>query len=199
MTIGCRLTVAAMLLFAIAAGAQAIQRFQTLDSPREIPEFVLHDQDGERFDNEDLKGHWSLVSLGFTHCPDVCPTILSNLEAVRADLGLRIRPDNIPMIVFVAVDPERDSLLLKSYVSYFHPENIGVTGDAEQIRTLVEGMGGSYRIKRGASSGQQYEVQHSGFIYLISPAGKVVASLTPPLQPNATGEYLAGVIRHSSR
>lgn len=191
--------VAAMLLVAATAGAQVGQRFDTLSAPRPVPEFVLHDHDGRRFDRAALLGRWSLVSLGFTHCPDVCPAVLANLEAVRANLRLRLRADRIPVVIFVAVDPARDAPLLRNYISHFHPDYVGVTGDADQLRALVEGMGGFFRFKPRRSGDDSYEVQHSSLIYLIDPAGAVVATLAPPLRPDAAGDYLAGVIRRAPR
>ena len=53
---------------------------------------------------------------GFTHCPDVCPFTLANLEQVVAELGLRVRPDRLPTVIFLGVDPDRDRANLKDYV-----------------------------------------------------------------------------------
>lgn len=197
-TAAARLLVGVLMATAVSAGAHAAQRFNTVEAPREIPEFVLHDQHGERFDNAALKGRWSLVSLGFTHCPDVCPTVLSNLEAVRADLGLRLRPEAIPTVVFVAVDPARDAAQLRNYVRYFHPDYVGVTGAPDQLKIFVEGMDGFFRILPPRAGREHYDVQHTSLVYLIDPAGRVVASLAPPLSPHLAGEYIAGVIRRAA-
>ena len=86
--------------------------------------------------------------VGFTQCPDVCPFTLSNLEAVRAELGLRLRPDHLPNIVFLAVDPERDKPVLQNYLSHFHPDYIGITGEPQQIDKLVAGLDAFYRLEK---------------------------------------------------
>ena len=89
---------------------------KTLKSPRTLPEFLLNDQFGEFFSIDNFKGRWSIIFIGFAACPDVCPFTLANLEAVRADMGFRLKPDSIPNIIFLSVDPDRDTLLLKEYL-----------------------------------------------------------------------------------
>src|SRR5690606_37697979 len=77
-------------------------------TPRTLPEFDLAQSDGTRLIPGELRGHWTLVFLGFTSCPDVCPTTLT--ELAQAQKQWQSIPDSLrPRVVFVSVDPERDT------------------------------------------------------------------------------------------
>ena len=185
-----RLTALAIAISAVLAlapqhsSANGVQ----LDTPAPLPAFSLKDHRGEPFDQTALQGQWTLVMYGFTFCPDVCPFTLANLEAVRNETALRVRPDNVPKIVFVSVDPDRDTEVLADYVANFHPEFLGATGAREEIDKLVEGTDSFYRfVERNGD----YEVQHSSAIAVIDPDGAVRAKLQPPLNPGLIAEFLA--------
>ena len=75
-----------------------------LETPILIDDFELIDQAGKPFTKNDLLGTWSLIFLGFTTCPDICPATMSQLEGVRAELGSHFTPEKIPNIIFVAVN-----------------------------------------------------------------------------------------------
>ena len=169
--------------------------FETLDKPIVIESFVLQDQDAQLFDLETLKDHWSMIFIGFTTCPDVCPVTLANLEAVRAEMGLRLRPERIPRILFFAVDPERDIPVLKSYLGYFHPEYIGITGQTDQIDKLIDNLGAFYRLDKKKPDDSNYNVLHTAFVSVVNPAGEVVAKLMPPFHAHKTADYLTQLVR----
>ena len=95
---------------------------------------------GKPFTADTLKGRWSLVLAGFTHCSDVCPFTLANLEQVVSELGLLTRPDRLPAVIFLGVDPDRDRANLKDYVVQFHPDFLGVTGAIDQIDRALKGV-----------------------------------------------------------
>src|SRR5262249_46044611 len=130
-----QLLVIATVAAAVACATVAMARVNAviLDRPTLVEAFTLDDHNGNPFTADSLKGHWSLVLAGFTNCPDVCPFTLANLEQVTAELGLRLRPDRLPLVVFLAVDPDRDRPNLKEYVQQFHPDFIGVTGELDQV------------------------------------------------------------------
>ena len=185
-------------LFAIFIGlllSAAAYGNKTLSSPKDIPDFVLTDQYGKLFTTDNLKGQWSMMFVGFTTCPDVCPFTLANLEAVRADMGFRLTPSKIPDIVFLAVDPARDTLILKDYLNYYHPDYIGITGDTKQIDTLVKGLDAYYKLDKKKPDDEHYNVIHSANVAVINPEGQVVAQISPPFQAHTTGEYLIRLIR----
>src|SRR4249919_3549011 len=93
---------------AAPADAPALQAVTLFPQPRVLPDFNLRQSDGTALVPGELKGHWTLVFLGFTHCPDVCPTTLAQLaQAQNQWQGL---PDSTrPRVLFVSVDPDRDT------------------------------------------------------------------------------------------
>jgi protein SCO1/2 len=183
-----RAFIAGLLLAALslAAGmARAGEPPELLKSPRPVDEFSLRDQDGRPFDLGRLKGHWSLVLLGYTNCPDVCPFTLANLTAIRTELASRVLPENLPQIVFLAVDPARDAPLLKEQMAYFNDDVTGITGDKREIDRLVRALDGFYRFDRRPGR-DSYEVVHSAAVAVLNPAAVMVARLHPPLRVQDT-------------
>ncbi|MEL6264847.1 MAG: SCO family protein [Pseudomonadota bacterium] len=176
--------VAPVLLPAPAAAQNGV----VLDEPAPIPAFALEDHYGRAWTDEALDGGWTLVMLGFTHCPDVCPFTMANLEAVVAELSLRVRPDSVPQVIFLSVDPDRDRAGLATYARHFHPDFLGVTGEREQIDAIVEATDGFYRF---VGEGESYDVQHTSAISVIDPDGMIRAKLQPPMEPGPTAEFLA--------
>ncbi len=171
---------------AVAAQVQGVE----LDTPEPIPEFSLSDQDGQTFTPDDLEGNWTVIMFGFNSCPDVCPFTLGNLEHAISETAMRVRPDNVPNVVFVSVDPDRDAEVVSDYALYFHPEFLGVTGARDQIDTLVEATDSFYRLMPPDSNGY-YEVQHSSAVSVIDPEGNLRAKLQPPFDAGLTAEFLA--------
>jgi protein SCO1/2 len=146
-----------------------------LPEPRVIADFALIDQAGQPFSLEQLRGSWSLIFFGFTHCPDVCPTALYELQQVRKSLQHKLdESTQMPEILFVSVDPERDTPeALRAYLSHFDPSFIGVTGKHEQLLPLTKQVGIAYRIEEHESGVTQYSVDHSTGILLTNPAGRL--------------------------
>ncbi|SNR82984.1 SCO family protein [Puniceibacterium sediminis] len=161
-----------------------------LDAPVPIPAFTLADQADQTFSATDLADHWTLVMFGYNSCPDVCPFTLGNLEAAIAETALRVRPDNVPRVVFISVDPARDADTVTDYALFFHPDFRGVTGARVQIDALIEATDSFYRLMPPDPSGY-YEVQHSSAVSVIGPDGQLRAKLQPPFDPGATAEFLA--------
>jgi protein SCO1/2 len=183
-----RTVLAVLLSLALPGPALGQANGVVLDEPVAIPAFALEDHHGRAFTEAALEGGWTLVMLGFTHCPDVCPFTLTNLEAVVAETSLRVRPDNVPRVVFLSVDPARDREGLGTYALHFHPDFLGVTGDRAEIDTVVEATDGFYRF---VEKGESYDVQHTSAISVIDPEGRLVAKLQPPLDPGPVAEFLA--------
>jgi protein SCO1/2 len=165
-----------------------------LDRPLPVPAFTLSDHDGKPFTADSLAGGWSLILPGFTHCPDVCPFTLANLEQVVAELGLRVAPDRLPQVIFLAVDPERDRPILKDYVRQFHPDFIGVTGAIDQIDRLLQGIDAIARRSKSDAHGA-YQVTHSAAVAVVDPQGGFLAKLSPPFDPAPTAQFLADLFR----
>jgi protein SCO1/2 len=149
--------------------------------PKQLDEFALTDQDGRPFGLDRLQGHWSLVQIGYTSCPDVCPFTLANLKAVVVKLSTSVAAENVPQIVFLAVDPGRDAAALKQFVEHFGSPVVGITGGKQQIDKLVEDLGGFYRFDKGDGRGD-YAVVHSSAVAVLNPQARMVAKIYPPFK-----------------
>lgn len=147
--------------------------------PREVAEFNLVDTRGEPVRAEDLTGHWTFAFMGFTHCPDVCPTTLAVLNRVAAEL----RASNVTDVEYwmVSVDPQRDTPQhLEQYLAYFNPEFVGVTGEVPELAGFARSLNGVF--VRVPGDGDNYSVDHSTHIALLDPKGRFVGILRPPLK-----------------
>jgi protein SCO1/2 len=106
---------------------------------------ALEDHHRQPFTLERLKGRWTLLFFGYTHCPDVCPvtmSVLKNALALMAGAGTDTEP---PQVVFVSVDPARDTLdHLAAYVGHFNPDFLGVTGAEPDLKAFVRQLGVLY-------------------------------------------------------
>lgn len=142
--------------------------------------FVNHR--GEPMSDHELRGRFSLVFFGYTHCPDVCPGNLATITRALDVLGedaAAVQP------VFISFDPERDTpKRLAEYVSHFHPRMLGLTGSPEQIAAATRAYGVYYDLEgEAANDGSAREIHHSSNTYLIGPDGNARAIFrhnTPP-------------------
>lgn len=128
--------------------------------------FNLIDHNGKHVTEKDFLGKWTVIYFGFTHCPDICPDELQKLAAavdkIKQNGGIEIVP------VFISVDPERDNVeQVSEYVKEFHPNLVGLTGNADEIRKVAR----SYRVyyMKTAEEGEDYLVDHSIVMYLMGP------------------------------
>ncbi|MCB1747137.1 MAG: SCO family protein [Gammaproteobacteria bacterium] len=147
--------------------------------PPQLAGFHLVDQHGRPLEAADLRGHWSLMFFGFTHCPDVCPTTLAALA--RAEDQLRKQPayGESGRVVFVSVDPERDTPeVIAEYVNYFSPDFIGATASESELRALGRNLGVLFMKVEQADGG--YSVDHSAGVFFVSPQLELLSVLTPP-------------------
>jgi len=152
-----------------------------LGEPRPLPDFQLTNGDGTPFTRQDFNGEWHLVFFGFTHCPDVCPNTLFLLDRVVAQLEQSgITP---PQVVFVSVDPERDTPeQVAQYVEYFNEDFLGVTAhgsDIGNLQRLTQALSVAYEFR---PEGDGYTVIHSSAVLLVDPAARMHAIFTPPLK-----------------
>ena len=179
------LAIAALAVAAVAwfaAGALAVpdeSRFATvLPEPRPLPAFSLTDHDNRVFDTARLRGRTTLLFFGFTHCPDVCPATLSQLAAARRQLAAATPDAELPEIVLVSVDPERDTpAVLGSYVDYFGDGITGVTGTPGELRALTEPLGIFFE---KSPQGEDYTMNHSTAVLVIGPDAALQALFSAP-------------------
>jgi len=154
--------------------------------------FSLQDHFGQRVTERAFAGKLGLIYFGFTYCPDVCPTELGLMAAALDLLG----PDAARVLpVLITIDPARDTpAALADYVSRFHPALIGLTGTDEEIATAARAFRVYYR-KVHPPGASDYLMDHSSFIYLVGPDGKV----RQLFRPNTPPETIAGAIRGQLR
>jgi protein SCO1/2 len=131
--------------------------------------FQLVDQNGRSVTDRDLKAKPTLMFFGFTYCPDVCPTTLTDITAWLKALG----PDADKLNVFyVTIDPERDTQArLKSYLTAFDPRIRGLTGSPQAIAQAAHDYNVYYQ--KVPLQGGEYTMDHSTLIYLIHQNGQV--------------------------
>ncbi|WP_424812505.1 SCO family protein [Roseococcus sp. YIM B11640] len=158
--------------------------------------FELTNQEGRAVTDRDFAGRWMLVYFGFTYCPDVCPTelgtIASALDAMGAD-GEQVTP------VLISIDPERDTpAALADYVGRFHPRMQGLTGTPEQVAAVARRYRVYYsKVQRPEMT--TYLMDHSSFIYLVGPDGRVRSMFRPETSPEAMASAVTSQLRSGAR
>ncbi len=186
------------VLLGIAAGIYSlrpqgvtISSGTLLKAPRPIADFTLRSSSGAPYTRADLTGHWTVVFAGFTFCPDVCPTTLTELKAVKARLGAAAGQVRF---LFLSVDPERDTPdKIGQYLKFFDPAFEGATGDTAALDTLGANLGFVYAKVPGATP-ESYTIDHSTALILIDPEARVVGYLTPPFRPDAMASDLQAIV-----
>jgi protein SCO1/2 len=156
---------------AVAAGATALWmglalRAQVQSGATKIGgPFTLVDDTGAQVSEADLKGKSTVMYFGYTFCPEVCPTTLTDLAQWMQMIGQDADRLNY---VFVTVDPERDTpKVMHDYVSAFDPRIRGLTGTSEQIAEVAKEYGVYY--KRIPTSDGGYVMDHSAVLYMMDP------------------------------
>lgn len=163
-----------------------------LAKARPLADFQLIDHRGEEFSNEDLLGQWHLVSYGFTSCPDICPTTLSQLVQMRHALDV----EDKPTVLFYTVDHRRDTATqLANYLPFFDTDFVGLTHlDRPENKHLAFenslGIAASLDLvfnEDGSVDQQNYRVNHGIALLVLNPHGELRAILKP--RETAPGIY----------
>jgi len=151
-----------------------------LRPPKGIEHFRLINHRNEPFTLDSLKGRWSFVFFGYTHCPDVCPTTMHTLNQMEKLLAGESQANKTTQVVFVSVDPQRDTAeQLAKYVPYFNKAFIGVTGSQDEIDRMTKQLG-ILHLRVEQKQGQAYLVDHSASILLFDPQGALRALFSAP-------------------
>ena len=134
------------------------------------PDFRLTDHNGKERSLADFKGKAVAMFFGYTHCPDVCPTTLSDMANALKALG----PDGQRVqVLFVTVDPKRDTPeLLKGYVPAFNPTFLGLYGDAAATAKVTKDFK-IYAAERPGKTPESYTVDHSAQTLVFDAKGKL--------------------------
>ena len=140
-----------------------------------IPQFQdnhieLIDQNGIARNEDDFADRPIALFFGFTYCPDVCPTTLTMLAAARDNLDSAGINTKALQIIFITVDPERDTPeQLKQYLSLFDANVTGLTGSPDKVRSVLQQFG-VYAQKNGQGDAD-YLYDHSAAIFLYRGDG----------------------------
>lgn len=166
----------------VAPRQQVPEYAQLYPQARQLSDVQLTDQDGQILDNSWFLDQWTLTFVGYTYCPDVCPTTLAELKTVYPKLQ-QIESDLPLKVLFVSVDPKRDTIdRLKEYISFFHPEFTAATAEHKQLFPLIRSMGMMYSMSESTET-DDYLVDHSASIVIINPEGNVIGRFKPKAVP----------------
>jgi protein SCO1/2 len=169
-----RILFAIFLAFAAAptlcADSNTALKSGEFSPPRTAPDFSLRGSDGSELKLSRYRGKVIALGFGYSSCPEVCPTTLAELAAVKKKLGADGKDFQV---IYVTVDPERDTVdRLKAFVGGFDPSFIGATGTPAQLAEVRKAYGiSSTKIKAGGG----YVFNHSSFVYLIDREGRLRA------------------------
>lgn len=135
--------------------------------------FALISHKGETFTEANLKGKPYALFFGFTHCPDICPTTLWELSELMKQLGSDA--DKL-LVVFVTVDPERDTLnVIAEYLTSFDPRIVGLTGEPQQIDAMTKLYRAYY--KKVSTNDGEYTMDHTAVVYMMDGEGRFSSTL----------------------
>jgi len=159
----------------------------------------LIDQSSIPFDDQRFIDKWSIVFFGYLSCPDVCPTTLHELNRVESQLKQEIgSTESTLQIVFVSVDPDRDSTKkIGEYINFFNSEFVGVTGTKNELDELTRQFGAGYIIEEELTPGQ-YNVAHTSALFLVDPLGRLVASFSQPHHAKTISTQLLKIMDYLS-
>ena len=155
-----------------------------------VNDFELMDANGEVITQAVLDDQWSLMFFGYTHCPDVCPITLQILKNMVAKL--ESQGQQAPQIIFVTVDPKRDTAeVMNQYIAYFNEDFIGITGEQNQIHDMTTQLGIVASFTANKEDPDNYIVDHSASLLLVDPQRRLRAKVSPPLDvDNIIADYL---------
>lgn len=157
-----------LAVMAVGVGLLTFQWYQQQNSGKAfgVP-FELVDQDGNTITEAAFRDGPTVVFFGFTHCPEVCPTTLFELDGYLEELGEEgeeIEP------YFVSIDPERDTPeVMKTYLSNFSDRITGITGDPEKVAAMAKGF--SIYVRKVELEGVDYTMDHTASILLLDSDG----------------------------
>jgi protein SCO1/2 len=185
----------ARLALALVAAALALAACDKLFAPAKGPfngidvtgggmggPIDLADHNGKARTLADFRGKVVIVVFGFTHCPDVCPTTLSDMATAVRLLADRERE---VQVLFVTVDPKRDTAeLLRQYVPAFHPSFIGLRGSPAEIEAVTRAYK-VYANERPGKTPETYTVDHSSQSFVLDRDGRLRLLITPGMRPDA--------------
>jgi protein SCO1/2 len=154
------------------AAIPKLDRVMVREPPKAIADFELTDQDGKPFAFSRLQGKPALVFFGFTNCPQICPTILTQLQALKSSSPKEFSE---LQVVLVSIDGERDTpAAMKTYLAKFSPDFIGLTGPPPKVNGVAAKFAAVF-YKGQAKSPGDYDMQHTSQTYAVDRSGQLRA------------------------
>ena len=183
-------------IFVLVATFLFAEHLSRQNSPKGISnilsEITLADQNGKAFNEQSLNQKPSLLFFGFTHCPEICPTTLSELSNVVDNLKNKIKPTNI---IFVTVDPQRDTQeYLKDYIQYFKGDVIAVTGDIKEIKKLANNW--NVFFERVNTSDNDYTFNHTATVFMLDQNGVFRGTIAWGENPKSIRQKIINLSKH---
>lgn len=191
------------LFLALCSPSFALDRNALLDEAnllllareRQLPSLELIDERGARFSTDSLRGRWYLLFFGFTACPDICPTTLSDMRWLFGQLPSEVREQL--QLVLVRADPTRDTPeVLRTYLSYYRAGFKGLTGEIDALQGMSKALGLPF-VPAEKTTGQ-YNVSHSGNLALVGPDGTLRGHVRAPLKLEGLRQVLPRIIKKPS-
>ncbi len=171
--------IALLICVAVLLVASILFTLDRVKSNEQRVSFELHDTTGTVVTHKDLWGKWSIITFGFTSCPDVCPTHASRIGAAMYPLSDAVNSQasaDYVQAVFISVDHLRDNAKrLDQYIKFFHPAYVGYLGNPLQLDQVTKSFKVAYSVTQG--EGDTVDVLHSSQIYITNPYGRIVKRL----------------------
>ena len=156
--------------------------------------FTLVDKDGRIWTEKDLIDRVSVIFFGYTYCPDVCPTELASIGQAIDELSDKEIENVLP--IFITVDPDRDTQeLVGTYVSYFHPKMVGLTGTFEQTDAATKQYRAYYKYVDRVEGDDSYLVDHSAITYVMGPDGNFIRHFSYGTSPEDITAGLRAILK----
>ena len=201
-----------MIVVLLVSGMAGFLAYQQLNSHKQQHEFQsllvfpkeksfsgfkLIDKNNNSLDINSFAGHWTLIFFGYTHCPDVCPTTLSELQKTFKQLdGQNLK--QAPQVLFVSVDPQRDTPhTLNEYIQFFNPKFNAATADDANILSITSQIGAAYHIESHEKDNINYNVDHTAAVFLINPDKKLYGIFRSPHDSSKISSDLTQLIGRS--
>lgn len=158
------------IAFTVRVGSPAFNGGE-YSPPQAAPALDLTDQNGNPFSLAAQAGKVTLIYFGYTTCPDLCPTTLSDFQVVKDELGPQADRVNF---VLTTLDPERDTQArLKEYLAFFDDDFVGLRGDTAQTEAFLRDYGITVQRVDYPDSATGYLLDHTALVYLIDPEGRL--------------------------
>ncbi|MEO6154720.1 MAG: SCO family protein [Thermomonas sp.] len=175
-----------------------VSSITTLPTPRALPAFSLQQSDGTALTGDELHGHWTLVFMGFTHCPDVCPTTLAQLAAAQKQWAA-LPEASRPRVLFVSADPDRDTpKITGAYAHAFNADSLAATGPIPALEAFARSLSLVFMKVAGESGrADDYSIDHSATLIVLDPQARMAGVIVPPFDPKAIAADLIALTKAS--